>query len=195
MVIKQSTNSRGVCIVAPSCWDHLWRRQRPRLTPNASCVDQDSAEVMVTQQLTALQDSEASYEVYFLKIKQPVLNGMLLFIFRCSCVSSAQPDSLHERSESGNILQAHTIHQHHQYAIYLSCKAWWTWGWNESCRNVSRIKLNCRPTLSSVRNSFISWISYFSGAEYILGAQSCSDDEQILSSFMQLVHSLPFSKE
>jgi len=78
---------------------------------------------MVTQQLTALQDSGASYEVYFLKNKQPVLNGILLFIFRCSCVSSTQPDSLHERSESGNILQAHPIHQHHQYAIYLSCKA------------------------------------------------------------------------
>jgi hypothetical protein len=63
MAIKQSINSCGVCIMAPSCWDHLWRRQSPRLTPKASCDDRYSAEVMVTQQLTALHDSEASYEV------------------------------------------------------------------------------------------------------------------------------------
>jgi len=78
MAIKRSINLRGVCIVAPSCWDHLWRRQRPHLTLNASCVDQYSAEVIVTQQLTALHDGEASYEVYFFKSKQSVLNGILL---------------------------------------------------------------------------------------------------------------------
>ena len=58
--------------------------ERPR-------IDRYNAEVMVTQQLAAQHGSETNYEAYFLKNTQNVLNGILLLISCCSCVSSTQP--------------------------------------------------------------------------------------------------------